>query len=221
MKKGLAILAASASLAAIGAPAMAQETTFSGPWIAGVAGYDINKTGSTRDVDDQELDESIEGLSYGVGLGYDADMGGLVVGAEAELTDSTADSDEAPVFGAQNFGISGIEAGRDIYVGGRIGVKATPQTLVYAKGGYTAARYNYRGNDGTTDYSTNIDVDGWRAGAGVEQKLGGNAFAKVEYRYSNYSKGEVDFEATDIADGDRFDVDLDRHQVMAGVGWRF
>jgi outer membrane immunogenic protein len=58
-------------------------------------------------------------------------------------------------------------------------------------------------------------------GAGVEQKLGTNAFAKVEYRYSNYSEGEIDFETPDVADTDRFDIDTDRHQVVASVGWRF
>lgn len=221
MKKGLALLAAAASLAAIGAPAAAQETTFSGPWISGVAGYDINKTGSTRDVDDQNVDQTMEGVVYGVGLGFDADLGNMVVGAEAELTKSTADSEDDPVFGTQNFGIGGIDSGRDIYVGGRVGFKAMPETLIYAKGGYSFGRYNYIGTDGTTNYDRNIDVDGWRAGAGIEQKLGTNAFAKLEYRYTNYSEGEIDFEAENVADGDQFNVDLDRHQIVAGVGWRF
>ena len=58
-------------------------------------------------------------------------------------------------------------------------------------------------------------------GAGVEQKIGSNAFAKVEYRYSNYNTGEIDFEAEGIEDSDQFDIDTDRHQVVAGVGWRF
>lgn len=221
MNKGLAILAASVGLAAISVPASAQDTGFSGPWIAGIAGYDINKTGSSRDVDNQDIDQSIEGATYGAAIGYDMDMGGLVVGAEAELTDSTASRDNQPAFGTQTFGISDVSVGRDIYVGGRVGVKATPSTLVYVKGGYSAARFNYTGNDGTADFRTNIDLDGWRAGAGVEQKIGSNAFAKLEYRYSNYSEGEIDFEADNVGDTDRFDVDLDRHQVMAGVGWRF
>lgn len=221
MNKGLAILAASVGLAAISVPAAAQDTGFSGPWVAGVAGYDINKTGSSRDIDNQDIDQSIEGLVYGAAIGYDMDMGNVVVGAEAELTDSTADRDNEPAFNTQPFGISDVAAGRDIYLGGRLGVKATPNTLVYVKGGYTAARYNYTGNDGTADLRTNIDLDGWRAGAGIEQKIGTNAFAKVEYRYSNYSKGEIDFEADNVNDSDRFGVDLDRHQVMAGVGWRF
>lgn len=221
MKKGLALFAATVSAAALSVPAAAQETTWSGPWIAGIAGYDINKTGSTRDIDDQDIDQSIEGAAYGVGVGYDADLGGLVLGAEAELTDSSANSDEDPAFGTQNFGLAGVKANRDIYVGARLGFKAAPSTLLYAKGGYTAARFNYVGSDGTTNYDTNVDLDGWRVGAGVEQKLGGNAFAKLEYRYSNYSEGELDFEADNVADGDRFNVDLDRHQIMAGVGWRF
>src|SRR5690606_11343170 len=193
---------------------------FSGPWIAGMAGYDINQAGSSQDDGvNADLDQNAEGLVYGVGVGYDVDMGGVVLGAEAELTDSTADSDYSDPY--TNFGLGTVDAGRDIYVGARAGFKATPSTLVYAKGGYTNARFNFIGTDGTTNYDQNLDTDGWRVGAGVEQKLGSNAFAKVEYRYSNYGKGEIDFEAENIPDSDRFDIDTDRHQVMAGVGWRF
>ncbi|MEO0062077.1 MAG: hypothetical protein RLZZ08_637 [Pseudomonadota bacterium] len=221
MKKGFALIAATASVAALSAPAAAQDANWSGPWIAGIAGYDINKAGSSNDVDNVNNDQSAEGLTYGAAAGYDMDMGNLVVGAEAEVTDSTADADNPSGLDSENFGLGQVSAGRDLYVGGRIGFKATPNTLVYAKGGYTNARYNYLGNDGTTDYTTNIDVDGWRAGAGVEQKIGTNTFAKIEYRYSNYSKGEIDFEAPNVADSDRFNVDLDRHQVVVGVGMRF
>jgi outer membrane immunogenic protein len=225
MKKGIAFLLATGSLAFVVAPAAAQDTTFTGPWVAGVGGYDKNKAGSSVDDDADpnngvfEQDESADGIVYGAAIGYDFDLGGVVVGGEAELTDSTADSK----YGDPNsdFGLGSVDAGRDIYVGARVGYKVTPSTMLYAKGGYTNARYNFIGSDGTTNYKENLDTDGWRVGAGVEQKLGSNAFAKVEYRYSNYSKGEIDFEATGIADSDRFDIDTDRHQVMAGVGWRF
>ena len=114
-----------------------------------------------------------------------------------------------------------VDAGRDIYVGGRVGFKATPKTLIYAKGGYTNARFNVVGTDGTTETSRHLDADGWRVGAGVEQKLGPRTFAKVEYRYSNYNKGEVDFEDPNVPDSSRFDIDTDRHQVVASVGVRF
>ena len=219
MKKGLALIATT-SLTAVSAPAFAQDTEFSGPWVAGVAGYDINKAGSSQDDDvNEDRDESVEGLMYGAAAGYDIDLGTMVVGAEAELTDSKADTDYEENF--NTFGLGAVDAGRDIYAGVRAGYKVTPQTMVYAKGGYTNARFNYVGTDGETRYNRNLDLDGWRVGAGVEQKFGTNLFGKVEYRYSNYKEGEIDFEAEDIPDSDRFDIDTDRHQVVASVGMRF
>ena len=219
MKKGLALILAAGGLG-MAAPAMAQDSGFSGPWVAGVAGYDINKAGSSQDDGvNAPQDANAEGMVYGGAVGYDLDMGTMVIGAEAELTDSNADSTYGDPY--TTFGLGTVDAGRDLYVGARAGFKATPTTLVYAKAGYTNARFNYKGTDGSTIYATNIDTDGYRLGAGVEQKFGGNAFAKLEYRYSNYQEGEVDFEATNVVDSDRFDIDTDRHQVMASVGIRF
>jgi hypothetical protein len=125
--------------------------------------------------------------------------------------------------GSERFQLTGgsVDAGRDIYAGVRAGVKATPDILLYAKGGYTNARYNYIGTDGTTNYDRNIDTDGWRVGAGIEHKFGSTTFGKLEYRYSNYSRAEIDFEAAGIPDSDRFAIDNDRHQVVASVGVRF
>jgi outer membrane immunogenic protein len=220
MTKGIALLLAAGSLAAVASPAAAQDTGFSGPWIAGVAGYDKNKAGSSQpDGSNPDVERSADGVVYGAAAGYDMDLGALVVGAEAELTDSTADSDYRDPF--TNFGLGTVDTGRDIYVGARVGVKPTPDLMVYAKGGYTNARFNYVGGDGTTNYEQNLDTDGWRVGAGVEQRIGTNLFGKLEYRYSNYRRGEIDFEAAGVADSDRFRIDTDRHQVVAGVGLRF
>ena len=227
MKYGVA-LAFVSSLAALSAPAFAQDTSFTGPWIAGVAGYDINKAGSSVDDDlNDDRDQSAEGFMYGGALGYDYDLGNIVVGAEAELTDSSADDDY--VNNSTSFGLGAVDAGRDIYVGGRLGYKVRPSTLLYAKAGYTNARFNYVGVNGDVDYRTNLDADGYRLGAGVEQRIGmdgpgnplANAFVRLEYRYSNYSKGEIDFETPDVADSDRFDIDTDRHQIVAAAGIRF
>ena len=222
MTKGIALLLAAGSAVALAVPAHAQEDHgFTGPWVAGVGGYDKNQAGSTTDNDaNEDDDQSAEGLVWGGAAGYDVDLGTMVIGGEAEFTESTADTDSLDG-DPENFGLGSVEAGRDIYVGARAGFKATPSTLVYAKGGYTNARYGFLGTDGTVEDEQHIDVDGWRVGAGVEQKLGSNAFAKLEYRYSNYSDGEVDFEPEGIPDTEPFDVDIDRHQVVASVGWRF
>jgi len=220
MNKGLALICATSLFGFAATPAMAQDDGFTGPWIAGIAGYDINKTGSSQDDDiSEDRDESVEGLLYGAAVGYDYDMGNLVVGAEAELTGSTAENDYDNV--SESFALGNVDVGRDIYVGGRVGFKAAPMTLVYAKAGYTNARFNYIGSNNETDYDVNLDTDGYRLGAGVEQRFGTNTFARLEYRYSNYSRGELDFESDNLDDTDRFDIDTDRHQVVAAVGVRF
>ena len=92
-----------------------------------------------------------------------------------------------------------VKAGRDLYAGVRAGVAVTPTTLVYAKGGYTNGRVIAEsGNVRAAD-----NLDGFRIGAGVEHAFGSRYYGKVEYRYSNYSQ------------------DVERHQVLAGLGVRF
>lgn len=220
MKKVLVCLATGSALVSVPALAQSTETSFTGPRVEAIIGYDISKAGSTVDDDfNEDNDQSIDGFMYGIGAGYDYDFGSSVVGVEAELTDSTAKTG----FDAGDYegiGLGNVKTGRDIYVGVRAGFKAAPTTLVYLKGGYTNARFDVLASDGQTEYRQNIDTDGWRIGAGVEQKMGTNAFAKLEYRYSNYSEGEIDFE-DDFPDSERFDVDLDRHQIVASVGYRF
>ena len=220
MKYRVAIILASASAAALAAPAAAQDNdAFTGPRVEALVGYDISRPGSTEDIDNaDDLDQSVDDIAYGAAIGYDFAMGGLVVGVEGEYLESEAKT-EYDTTGFNDFGVGNIEAGRDMYVGARVGVLATPSTLVYAKGGYTNARYNLLATDNTTDRGSNVDLDGWRVGGGLEQSFGGNLYAKAEYRYSNYGEGE--FEAPSGLETDRFDVDVDRHQVMFGLGYRF
>lgn len=219
MKSNVALLAA-ASLAAIASPAAAQDNSFTGLWGGVIGGYDTSSAGSSVD-DDASIanDQSIEGVAYGVQLGYDVDLGGVVIGAEAEYSDSSAEV-EFDDGDFEGFGFGNVEAGRDLYFGARIGAKVGPDAMIYAKGGYTNAKFDVRSSDGTTQFSQDIDTDGYRIGAGAEYALGTNAFVKLEYRYSNYSAAEIDFDGA-LADSDRFDIDTDRHQVMAGVGFRF
>ncbi|QIQ85810.1 outer membrane beta-barrel protein [Erythrobacter sp.] len=220
--KPIATLLLAGTAFAVASPAMAQDTDdFTGFRLEALAGFDASKAGDTVDDDlDEDNDQSIEGLVYGAGAGYDYDLGGVVVGVEAELTGSTADTGfEDGDF--EGIGFGEVDTGRDIYLGARAGVVASPGLLVYAKGGYTNARYNLAATFDGDDYDEKIDADGYRVGAGAEYRFGANTFAKLEYRYSNYSEAELDFEDDTIPDVDLGEIDLDRHQVMAGVGFRF
>jgi outer membrane immunogenic protein len=184
---------------AVAAPAMAQDTMssdrapFTGVRIEGIAGYDRPSS-----------DTRANGVVYGVGAGFDFQAGGAVLGVEGEASDSTADRC------VNGLGVAGdrtcISAGRDLYAGGRVGGLVTPSTLIYAKAGYTNARINvdYTGaTGGPASFRVHDELDGVRVGAGVEHAMGRNAFVKVEYRYSNYEAG------------------AERHQAVAGFGFRF
>ena len=205
----------------LAAPAFAQEASpFTGLRVEGIGGYDILKSGNQdddgTDTSDDEGDESIEGALYGVGVGFDFDLGGVVAGVEGEFSESTGKQEfdetlDAPFSGR-------IKTGRDLYVGGRIGVRAAPSTLVYAKAGYTNTKIDARFEDSETPANVldfDDKVDGWRLGGGVEQLFGPNAYGKLEYRYSKY--GDLEYNGSDM----EADIDLDRHQVVAAIGFRF
>nr|WP_230293832.1 outer membrane beta-barrel protein [Croceicoccus sp. Ery5] len=222
MKKLISMAAAGTAAAIVAMPAAAQsgDYDFSGPRVEAIIGYDISRAGSDSDNDLNDMDdESIDGLLYGVGLGYDVDMGGVVLGLEGEYTDSTAKTEYSDGGDFEGFGLGRVDTGRDLYIGARVGAKVAPDVLAYVKGGYTNARYNVLARDGETELKDNIDTDGYRLGAGVEYAMSENTFAKFEYRYSNYGEAEFDY-GNDI-ESDRFDIDTDRHQIVGSVGMRF
>ena len=215
----LTALAAATATAALAAPAFAQDapTTFTGPRAGVILGYDRLQPGSGPN-SDISSDRKASGLTYGGDVGYDAAIGGLVIGAEGEVTGSTAKVTNNPA-NAAALGYGRVKAGRDLYIGGRIGFRAAPSTLIYAKGGYTNQRLDLVASNGTNETGAHYNLDGYRLGAGVEQAIGGKAYAKIEYRYSNY--GDARLEYPNGANTNNFDVDTDRHQVVAGVGIRF
>jgi outer membrane immunogenic protein len=147
--------------------------------------------------------ENDSGAVYGIGLGYDLKVGqNAFFGADFSLDESSAKECERSVLVANDRAC--LRAGRDLAAGIRAGVNVGERSRVYALAGYTNARFKF-------DYTTAAGVttreaenlDGFRLGAGYEHGFAGNAYGKVEYRYSNYEN------------------DISRHQVLVGVGLNF
>jgi outer membrane immunogenic protein len=180
----------------IAAPAFAQDTPNDGGFrIEAIGGYD------RAHVDG----EHANGVVYGVGVGYDVQAGRALFGVEGEATDSSADRCVGGLV------IPGdrtcAELRRDLYVGGRVGALVGPRTLLYVKAGYTNARSRVDYDDGTAsttlDFTNRRNLDGVRAGAGIQFGIGDHAYVRTEYRYSNYEAG------------------VDRHQVVGAFGFHF
>ncbi len=182
------------------APAAAQDAVVdpvgTGPRVEALLGYD-------------NPDDAGDGLLYGVGVGYDFTLGGATAGIEGEYTDTNADDCQEDVDVAGDELCAGL--GRDLYVGGRVGAQLFQGSFIYAKAGYTNQRVRLEyddGGNGNLDFNVGDNLDGVRVGAGVEFGIptlgfGSSAFVKGEYRYSNYEQG------------------VEKHQALAGVGFRF
>ena len=186
-------------------PAFAQEAApFTGPHVEAIVGYD-------------DVSEGDGDLMYGINAGYDFQLGGVIAGIEGEYADSDVKGS------GQDLNTTGdsfsLNTDRDLYVGARLGIAVTPTTMIYAKGGYTNAKFESRFDDGAgTIYNNGVTADGYRVGAGIEQKFslfGPSGFIKAEYRYSNYKNIDIGQDDFDI------DTDFDRHQAVVGVGVRF
>lgn len=213
------MVAALLTSVAIATPALAQDIspTFTGPRVEAILGYDHIGAGSDVNNQNGRDDQSIDGLLYGVGAGYDINLGSAVVGVEGEFTGSTAKSSRSNL--TTDFGFGRVKAGRDLYVGARAGFLVNPETLLYVKGGYTNQKLGVLAGDTTQQTDTSFKLDGWRVGGGVERAISTHSFAKVEYRYSKYDSAHIDY--MNGATSSEFDIDTDRHQVVASVGYRF
>ncbi len=176
-----------AALAA--SPAAAQPATpFTGAYVAAIGGWDRMQS------DHHHKD----GFLYGGTAGYDFASGNLRIGPAVEVNGSTEKGCQTDRDGTFCF-----KAGRDFYVGGRVGITVSPKALVYLSGGYTNARYTGSVTRGMTRVSLDDDHSGARIGAGIEYAVTNRFFVKSEYRYSNYSDS------------------IARNQLIGGLGVRF
>ncbi len=135
------IISVAALSVAIGTPAMAQDLIdgpFTGPRVEVLAGYDIAK------IENEVLDpdaQTIAGPIFGGGIGYDMDVGGIVLGIEGEYNKSQADefvegdSSEPNINGTiwTYKSIGDVDFGRELYGGLRAGVLVRPNIWLTLK----------------------------------------------------------------------------------------
>ncbi|WP_017666550.1 outer membrane beta-barrel protein [Sandarakinorhabdus sp. AAP62] len=194
--------------AALAAPAMAQsaDTNFNGPFIGAQLGWQQDRQSlTTGTVPPITTRARGDGFAYGGQLGYDFNLGSAVLGVEASLTGRT---------GSNRFPTFDLEAGRTINVTARAGWLVTPEGLLYARGGYSNARYTVANNVlRLADVSENRD--GYTVGAGYEHMLAKNVSARIEYNYSDFGNDSLP------GIGGPATLNYHRHAVMTGVNFRF
>lgn len=174
------------------APALAQE--FQGPYVGAQVGWSQDKA-----VGDKQ-----DAFTGGVFAGYDHHVTpNVVLGVEGGF--SLGADDRVGPYGDDN---ASFNPSYSFDLSARAGYVLGERTLLYARGGYANVRSRLTRDIEDVTVSSRDNYDGWFAGGGVERKLLDNVSTRVEYRYSDFGN----------------DDDLgkyERHQVLAGVAYRF
>lgn len=197
MRTTILILAGASSLGFLAQPAAAQDSDiFAGPRVEANVGYDATHANDGIPATPNTLD----GVRIGGAVGYDWALGDtFTIGVEGGVGFNVSGDTKAVIGGTA----LRATAGHDIDASIRVGARVTPSTLVYAKAGYANSRFTLRSTTAGVTTKVSDSDDGWRIGAGVEQKLTDNIYAKAEYRYTSYGN------------------DVSRHQALIGLGYRF
>ena len=115
---------------------------------------------------------AVDGVYYGVQLGADWNLGGLLVGIEGDVGDSSASA-----------AITGNRARQGLFgtAAVRVAVPLTGHLRGFVRGGYAYHQIDY-----TTGPA--FKGNGYTVGGGGELDLGERVFLRGEYRYSNYGR---------------------------------
>jgi outer membrane immunogenic protein len=149
---------------AVSTPAVAQEASpFAGPRV----GFELGLA------DDEFLGSSE--TSWGVNAGYDADVGGAVIGGTIAYTDVFGDDYDF----------------RELAIGGRVGTRVLTNGLFYGSVAYSDLDV------------AGLSVDGAKFGVGAEFLMTDNVFVNLETRYGTYDY-DVELYQTVVGVGVRF-----------------
>lgn len=152
-----------------------------------------------------------EGVLGEIGVGYDHMIGqrGLI-GLRATYRRSNIETElSAPGFGPGINGDITADWGFDLI--GRAGLFTTPETLVYALGGFTRQNFDLSTNVGFGGEETQ---NGFVVGAGVETAISPNISLRGEYRYHQ-------FKTEDFGLGGLLDIQPSMHTFTLGASYRF
>jgi len=213
MTKSL-FLAAAALLSAT--PAFAHDYPQGGPRIEIRAGWDDAVTTVTYNNGTTSFKDSASksGVTYGGEVGYDLTVSGpAFVGLYAGGDGSTT---KQCIASGTERGCLGM--GRTIMAGVRVGYMLGHNSAVYLKAGYSNGQINMNYSDSAlpaNNFKLSETLNGYHAGVGGELGITQNFYGKVEYLYTHYNVLNVK-SGTETAT-----VDLTRHQVTGGVGYRF
>ncbi len=188
---------------------------WTGIWVGAHAGYAVQ----TERAKDQpiapapaafDLTTAADGLIYGLGVGYDQQMGKYVVAGI--MTDYSWVNASVANFAAVGGPAGSLDVQRMWFGGTRIGLLVTSKALAYALAGYTTVYSDALLGSGLMGSNGGLTL-----GGGLEVMADSGFSLKLEYRWVDLGNDTVAWGPV----GTAANVDHNLHQVRLGVSFKF
>ena len=154
------------------------------------------------------------GFLGGGQIGYNAQFGNFVIGAEADLQGGWVDGSSAGVAGLVGPSSTSSDLNWLSTVRGRIGF-AGDRVLVYATGGVAWADIDFTARTPLVTLSGGDTLTGYALGGGVEWALGTNWTARAEYLYIDLDDAKLTGAGTSATFDNAF------HTMRVGLNYKF
>lgn len=154
---------------------------------------------------------NIKGFGGGLHGGYNYDLGGFVVGAEADFSFSDLNYTEA--FGGATSSLRVENFGS---IRARVGLPVD-RFMPYVTGGFAYGTGSFNASQGALSFSERQTHTGWTIGAGAEYAVTDNVLVRAEYLYTdlgtkNYLSG---------LGGGGVDANVNFSTLRAGISYKF
>jgi outer membrane immunogenic protein len=223
------ILLMSAALVALTSGAYAADIVeappaaydWSGLYIGGHIGYGWASVDYDTSLTGEEVNTDPEGILGGGQVGYNFDLGGLVIGPEVSFTFTDIDGGDFDSDVNTDVTYSGAVDWYAIF-GGRIGF-AADRWLVFARGGYAIGDVKTEGeNDALPDAFDDSEThDGFAIGGGFEYAWTDEIIVGADYTFIDLGKEDHDGHTDLGIPYTNADVDTEIHAVTARISFKF
>lgn len=188
--------------------------SWSGAYIGAQGGYGW---GSSNVYDNGYMDEvgfKPNGFFGGLYAGYNYDLGnGLILGLDTDINYSSLEQSENFDLGSSD---STIKTQLNWFGSSRARVGyAYDRIMPYIAGGVAYGQIETHIPYDTISYDNKETLLGWTAGAGIDYAATDNIILRLEYRYTDYGKQNVNF------DNDVYRQNFKTNDVRLGIAYKF
>lgn len=169
-------------------PVLVLPATWTGLYIGANGGYSWNKSEWLWTYNNAKVSPDFDGGIFGGHIGYNYQMGNLVLGIEASISGGNGSGD---VYCPNDTYRCRTELNSLFLVGPRVGY-ARDKMLFYATGGYARASLHTETEPPFTGYDRDTTHNGWAIGGGLEYVILPNIVVGAEYVHVDLSSKHID-----------------------------